>query len=392
MNLSPSFGIDPHEPWVEKHNREVREVWDAFKADRPIRVPLTFTGARTQYLVENGIDYRTYYEDPDEMFRLQLEWQRRERELPLADVILGEPPDAWTVSVDFHPVASASSFGCPVIFRRDAVPAHESLCLSREECRRLPLPDRLTSGLLPQHRRFSDHFDRLCDSGITFLGRPVKRGKPTLPSTGGGIFSTALDIRGPEIMSDMYEDPEFVHRFLEQIAEWQIDLHRTWHRLDRIEYGMDRPGGATIDLTDHGIDMLSPEMYEQFLATLILKTADRYRQSPGTFLHHCGRGSHLFRLIQKRFGLTTLHAITWPLNDVARIRRDVGHDVWMVAVIADTILRTTPDAIRQAVRDFFTADVKGKGRLSLWAPGEVSEIPVENYRTLFAAVREYGRY
>jgi hypothetical protein len=193
-------------------------------------------------------------------------------------------------------------------------------------------------------------------------------------------------------MSDMYEDPLFVHGFLERIAEWQIDLHRVWHRLDGVEYGMDKPGGAPITTTDHGIDMLSPEMYDEFLAALILKTAKRYQQSPTTRFHHCGRGSHLFPLVQKRFGLATLHAITWPLNDVARIRRDVGHDVWIVAVIADTILRTTPGAIRQAVRDFFTPDVIGKGRLSLWAPAEVSEIPVENYRALYAAVREYGRY
>ena len=141
MNLSSSFQVDPREPWVEQHNREVREVWDAFKADRPIRVPVSFSGARTLYLSENQIDYRTYYNDPDEMFRLQLEWQRRSCELPLGDTVLGEVPESWGVFVDFHPVASAACFGCPVTFRPDAVPAHESLGLSREECRRLTMPN-----------------------------------------------------------------------------------------------------------------------------------------------------------------------------------------------------------------------------------------------------------
>jgi hypothetical protein len=392
MNLSSSFQVDLRQPWVQQHNREVREVWAAFKADRPIRVPVIYSGARTQYLAENGLDYRRYYEDPDEMFRLQLEWSRRERELPLGDTVLGEVPEQWTVSVDFHPVASAACFGCPVVFRPDAVPAHESAHLSIEQCRSGPLPDLLESGLLPQHRKFTERFDQLCAGGLTFLGRPVQRRKPTLPSLGGGTFSAALDIRGPEIMSDMYEDPEFVHGFLERIAEWQIDLHRAWHRLEGLDYWMDTPGEREISITDHGIDMLSAEMYDTFVAALILKLARKYGHRPATNLHHCGRGTHLFPIIRRRFGLTTIHALTWPLNDVARVRREMGQDVWIVAVIADTILCTTPAAIRQAVRDFLTPEVKGAGRLSVWVPGEVTGIPAENYRALYQAVRDYGRY
>jgi hypothetical protein len=42
--------------------------------------------------------------------------------------------------------------------------------------------------------------------------------------------------------------------------------------------------------------------------------------------------------------------------------------------MADNILRTTPDAIRQAAKDFFTPEVKGAGRLSLWVPGEVTNL------------------
>ncbi len=392
MKLSASFQIDPQASEVAAHNREVREVWAAFKTDRPTRVPLSFTGARTIYLEENGIDYRTYYEDQDEMVRLQLEWQRRALELPFGDTILAEAPETWSVNVDFHPVASASCFGCPVVFRPDAVPAHECAHLSREQCRTMPMPDLFTSGLLPRQRGFRDRMDQLCDAGLTFLGKPVKRAKPSLPSTGGGTFSTALDIRGPEIMSDMYEDPEFVRVFLERIAEWQIALHRAWCAADGMPYAMDKPDGGDVSITDHGIDMLSPQIYDEFLVALIFKLCRKYGKRPSTFLHHCGRGTHLFSHIQKRFGVTAIHALTWPLNDVGRVRREIGDEVWVTAVISDSILNSTPAAIRQAARDFFTAEVKGRGRLSLWAPGEVTGIPTENYRALYEAVREYGRY
>jgi hypothetical protein len=138
--------------------------------------------------------------------------------------------------------------------------------------------------------------------------------------------------------------------------------------------------------------MLSPQIYDEFLASLIVKLCHKYGKKPGTALHHCGRGTHLFPLMKQRFGLTAISALTWPINDVGRVRREIGHEVWIQAVISDAILRTTPAAIRQAARDFFTAEVKGRGRLSLWVAGEVTGISPENYGALYEAVREYGRY
>lgn len=56
---------------------------------------------------------------------------------------------------------------------------------------------------------------------------------------------------------------------------------------------------------------------------------------------------------------TRLHGLTWPLNDVGRIRREFGQDIWITAVIADTILLRGPKATYDAVRDFLTPEVKG---------------------------------
>ena len=224
------------------------------------------------------------------------------------------------------------------------------------------------------------------------MGRPVNRLKPTLPSKGGGTFSAALDLRGPDIMSDMYENPDFVHAFLERIAEWHIDLHRAWTIRDGLEYSMDQPGRGQIDVTDHGIDMLSAETYDAFIDSLTTKLCRKYGQAPSGFLHHCGRGSHLFPLMRKRHAVNTIHGLTWPLNDVGRIRRELGQDVWIAAVIADSILLQGPEATREAVRDFLTPEVKGTGRLSIWIPGEVSGIPPASYQALYQAVKEFGTY
>lgn len=392
LPLSPAFDL-PVGAAAERHNREVREVWETYRADRPIRVPVQFAGARTLYHERHGVDWRGYYESPDEMIRLQLEAAKYQRELPYGDHPLGEPPEQWEVRVDFHPIATAASFGCPVMFRPDAVPAHHSLHLSLEECQSLVFPDPRTSALLPKHATFIDEFDRRCvTEGLRFMDRPVVRVKPTIPSTGGGVFSTALDLRGHEIMSDMYEEPAFVHALLERIAEWRIDLERIWTLRDGMEFPLDHPGKGEIEIVDHGIDMLSVEIYEKFLGALIDKLGLKYRQAPSTFLHHCGRGSHLFPAMKRRYKFDRLHGLCWPINDVGRIRRELGYDIWITAVIADTIMQQGPEATHAAVRDFLTPEVKGSGRICLWAPGEVAGIPVASYEALYAAAKEFGRY
>ena len=392
MNLSRAFEICTKADWVTRHNREVREVCDSHHADKPIRVPVQFTGARVSYFERNGVDWRRFYEDPDEMIRLQLEAAKHYRELPLGDHVLGEAPEHWDVSVDFHPVGSAACFGCPLLFRPDAVPASESLHLSLDQCRELPLPDLRTSGLLPRYAAFVEHFDRRCSDGLRFLGRGVRRVKPTLPSPGGGTFSLALDLRGSEIMSDMYEDPDFVHAFLLRLAEWRIDLRRTWTRRDGMEFLLDQPGKDSIEITDHGIDMLSVQTYETFLGSLVEQLCRKYSQSPNRLLHHCGRGTHLFSAMRRRYGFTTIHGLTWPVNDVAKVRRELGYDVWIEAVVADSILCQGPDATRHAVREFLTPEVKGSGRLQIWVPGEVQGIPRASYEALYQAVKDFGRY
>ena len=107
MESYTAFRVDPHTGWVERHNREVQEVWNTFRADKPIRVPVEYTGGRAFYQEENHLDWAGYYEDPDEMIRIQLESAKCRMELPFGDHALGEWPESWGVFVDFHPVEGA---------------------------------------------------------------------------------------------------------------------------------------------------------------------------------------------------------------------------------------------------------------------------------------------
>ena len=390
--LTDCFVVDARDPAVAGHNREAREVWEAFNADRPTRVPVVFSGARSVFSDENNVDYRSYYDDPDAMARLRLQWQKRQRELPYGDTALGELPEKWSMNVDFHPVLIPSCFGCEIVFRSDAVPAHHGLNLPKERCEDIAMPDLDESGLLPRHRRFWEHINKQYTGDFRFMGRPVERAGCANMGC-AGVFSLALDIRGADIMADMYDDPDFVSDFLRRLADWDVSMGRHWARVNGTEFEMDAAGGTGWAPTDHGIDMLSVEMYEKFLVPLINEVNQRFKKKPTPFLHHCGRGSHLFPTIKKHFGIERLHAVTYPLNNVARIRKELGYETWITAVIADEIItQGPPEKIRQTVKEFLSPEVKGKGRLSIWVPGEARGIPQSHYLAVYEAVKEHGRY
>lgn len=387
VQLSTEFAIDPQASWVRKHNAEARAVMEAFAADRPLRVPVLcfeWYGQHGFYAKEAGLDYRAYYTDPDEMVRVQLETARRRRELPIHDDIpLGEAPERWPVTVDLWPAIAPGAFGCPLLYRADAVIAHHGLELSRDACDALVMPDPLRGGLLTTMLEYFTYLrDRYRDS-LTFLGKPVG---PVQAGVGtAGVFSLALDLRGGDIMLDMYEDPPFAHRFLQRLAEWWDALLRTWAPLQGQAVG-------PFEITDHGIDMLSPELFEEFLVPIVLEM-NRQRGTPvPTVLHHCGRGRQLFPVVRRRYGLTRLNALTYPLIDVAKVRRELGEDIRIDVIIQDNIIQQGPPArIREVVKELLT-EAKGRGRLAIMVGDLLRDTVLEHQVALYEAVKEFGTY
>lgn len=386
MNLSTGYSIDLQAPDVIRHNAEVREVFSAYQNDRPIRVPVKMVewyGQHGPYADEIDLDYREYYHAPDLMVEVQLESARWRRQTPICDVVLGEKPESWPVSVDLWPVPPAGWVGCPVKFFPDCHPGHSPLRLSRDEADRMEMPDPVRGGLL---RTCGEYFDRMrkrCQ-GLTFMGRPVS---PVRHGVGTcGFFAMGLSIRSEDLMSDMYEDPDFVRHFLRKMAQWCQTLDTTW---DRLSGGTGKP--RPVALFDHGIDMLSPRLYEEFIVPVIHETGAQSGAGVGRALHHCGRGIHLFPIIHRHFKLESINALTWPYVDIARVRHELGPEVWLDVIVADHIVQQGPvESIREAVREVMKA--KGKGRLSLMVGDLMRGAPLEHRLALYEAVREFGRY
>ena len=383
MQLSKSFAIDKDEPWVARHNKEAAEVLDAYERDKPVRVPLFPGGGIGFYMDENNLDCRVYYNNPDEMLRIQLEVAKRQRELPWYDFVLGGAPESWGVSVDFWPVVAPGAFGCELLCRPNAVIAHHSLALGIESCRVLPMPDVFTGGILAKSYEYYHYLKNTYEGKLDFLGAPV--GKTGHGVATNGLFSLALDLRGPEIMADMYEEPEFAASFFERLATWIDGLEKAWDDMSGSPYA--RP----VSPSDHGIDMLSAGMYEEFLVPIVKRHNAIRGTEAGTAFHHCGSGVHLFETVRKHFGITSIGALTYPDVDIERVRGLMGDEVWLCCCINGGVLSFgTEQQIIDAVKGVMKA--KGRGRLSMMVGDLIWGTPAKNYEVLYEAVKAYGKY
>lgn len=380
-----SFKPDLNDEQVKSHNQEVKAVMDAYLADKPVRVPI-FCGdsfvSHGFYAQEIGLDYREYYNDPDVMARVQLGAAKRRRELPLYDLQMATLPDHWSITVDQWPAVWPGWFGCETLYRKDSVIAHHGLNLGKKECDALKMPNPLYGGILDKMYRYYTHLKDTYEGDFRFMGRPVKI-KPGVGTA--GLFSSALDIRGIEIMVDMYEDPDFVHRFLDKLAVWIDTLCATWDRVAGV-------ASAPFTITDHGIDMLSAANYEEFIVPVLLKMNKGHMDVPRQ-LHHCGRGPHLFPVMQRYFKIDAINALTYPLLDIAKVRAQVGQDVWIDAFIDDAYINLgKPETVRQTVKDLMASGAKGAGRFRIMVGDMLKGTSLENMAVMYEAVKEFGRY
>jgi len=384
MKLSESFSIDPNADWVKAHNAEVREVLAAHEADKPIRVPMiSWDGPHTHgfYADEINLDYRDYYTNVELMLQTQLEAARRRREIRVHDLPLAGPPDEWPTALDMHPIPAPGWLGCEVVLRETSVPAHRCRHLSKDACREMQMPDPRTGNFLATIVPMWEQMKKLCDR-LTFLGAPVAR--PWSGVCQHGVFGLCIDLRGEDFMVDMYEAPGFAHEFILKVATWCDALEAAW-REDPSEPG-------SFGISDHGIEMLSPQLYEDFVVPVIWEINRRRGTPPPTTLHHCGSGVHLFPIIQKHFGLTLIDSLTFPLVDVAKVRRDLGEDIWINAGIESAIIRWGPaERIRQTVKDLL-ASAKGSGRFAINVGDMLRGVPMEHRIAYYEAVREFGAY
>ena len=397
MSLQLSMPVD-----FERHNEEVRQVWDAYRRREPSRVPVTISGSIRNLFASAGINdtgytFEDFFKKPEAQVRCQLAYQKWVRHNVLCDVEMGLPRHGWQLSIDFQNSYEAGWMGCPLVFSGNDVP--DTVEILREDKRRLyrmQPPDLLRGNLLGRAMEFFEYMQGECPR-LEFEGRPVLP-PVTLPGEGtDGPFDLAYKLRGAtEACIDMMEDPGYFHdlmlfitdaiiRRMKAIREWR------WARLpkspDKGQFR--RPGWG---FADDAIALLSTEQYAEFIYPYHRRFVDEFSDGGPISMHLCGDATRHFRFLKEKFSVMSFDT-GFPV-DFGWLRRELGTDVEVRGGPTVMLLRSgSPAAIQAEVRRICESGIMVGGRFILregnnMAPGTA----VENIVTMYEAAKRYGVY
>lgn len=378
-------------PDFSAHNEEVREVWAAYHAGTPIRVPMVL-GINPRYLICEqganaiGLDFRTYSESPDAMFEAQLRFRLWTRFHLFQDAEMGLP-DAWSVYVDFQNYYEAAWFGCPVEYRHGQVPdAAPIYCDDPEKVmvRGAPGPfDGVMGRAVEFHDRLSE---RARDE--TFMDRAIVAQTPGTGMGTDGPMTVACSLLSAGVVCEMMaSEPDRLGRLLAFITDATIRRVAAWKDRYGVAYPHDGYG-----IADDSIALISVAAYRRHILPLHRRLFDAFGTANGRSIHLCGDATRHFRTIRDELGVGSFDT-GYPV-DFGGLRDDLGPDVHLYGgPSAPFLAAATADEAEAETAHILRSGVARGGRFVLregnnLAPGT----PAENIRRMYDTVRRVGRY
>lgn len=381
----------------DAHNAEVQQVWEAYRAGKPIRVPIIWgINARfTMWLPEanpRGITFEQYFSDAQLMLERQVEHQHWIRHHVPQDAEMGLPADGWHVYVDFQNVYEAAWIGCPVRFYPDQVPDTEPI-LHDDNKRMLfdqGIPDPFEGGLMARNWQFYEYMVRQQEKGWTMFGKPIASVTPTGLGTDGPM-TVCCNLRGAsQFAADLLEDPDYAVQLLDYVTTAIITRIRAYRR--HLGQPEKTPGGW--GFADDSIELLSTRMYEQMVFPFHQRMKEELMQDPShpIGIHLCGDVQRHLLFLRDRLNVRSIDT-GFPI-DLGQARRDLGPDVELLGGPSVPLLyQGSPEQVRADTIRILQSGVMEGGKFILregnnLAPGT----PLENLWTMYETGKEYGRY
>jgi hypothetical protein len=377
---------------IEEHNQEARAVWDAFHAGRPIRPPIVL-GTATQFFIFNenlnpaeAVTFERYSLDAGVMLDFQLRaaaW-RGQYIAPYCDDPAGIP-EKFIVRVDLQNFDEAAYFGAPVEFIPNQVPDTLPILAGDQKNAFFyaGLPDPLRGGWYTNAHRLYDGMMEILQKHPTYLDRPVQMDPFGIWTS--GPFTIAVALRGHELLTDLYEDPDYVRNLLDFITEGTIA--RICAHLEF--FGMASPAPEMF-FADDSIQLISSKMLREFLLPVYRKlkagvtTADRVK------VHLCGDASRHFKTLKDEIGCYEFET-GFPI-DFGTVRRQLGPEVTIHGGPNIMLLRDgTPDEVIKETRRILDSGVLEGGRFVLREGNNLApHTPFENLEAMYQTARRVG--
>ncbi len=352
--------------FVMDHNQEGRAVWDAFYAGKPIRSPVAL-GTNTQFFIFNhdlnphgDITFEDYMSKARTMldFSLKASVWRAYHIAPYCDDPIGLP-DKFTLRIDLQNIDEAAYFGAPVQFLPHQVP--DTLPILAGDKKYVlfdkTFPDPFQAGWYATATRIYQELQEYLSKFPTYLDRPV-----TIEPYGywtGGIFTLAVALRGHELMTDLYEDPQYVHELLRYLTEATIYRVRAYHEFFNLPFP-----GQDLFFTDDAIQLISTKMLREFLIPLYREYKAALITREHLKIHLCGDASRHFTTLKDELGVNEFE-VGFPI-DFGKIRQQLGPEITIHGGPNIMILKTgTPQEVAQETDRILNSGILEGGKFVL---------------------------
>jgi hypothetical protein len=376
----------------EAHNEEVKQVWEAYRAGVPIRVPFgNFTIGPRIWVLDprlntEGTTWEAMSNDPELMFQTYLKYKYYLVHNIPHDIEMGIPEKCWEIGTEFVNVTDEGWLGCEVLYPEGQVTATVPRYTGshKEEIFERGMPGPF-DGILGRVREYYEYFiDKA--RNYEFHGRPVSI-YPPCPIGTDGIFTVAMGVRGSELLEDMLNDEEYYHRLMTFLTDAIILKIRAWR-----EYlGMDllpKQGGYA----DDAIQMLSVKTYREKVLPYHQRLFSALWGEGPHFMHLCGNVQRHFPTLIRELnvkGFDTGYPIRWPT-----LRDEIGEDVEIYGgVTVMDLVACSPEEVLQKAKEILQSGIMRGGKFVMKEANNMPPAtPLENIAAMYAAVKQFGRY
>ena len=310
-----------------------------------------------------GTGYREVFTDPAAMLTTQLRWQyvTRMRHHVFSDQDTGLP-ETWRVAPHFQNCHEAASFGCPVVYRDGELPDTEpAFGGARKEAVFDVDIERPLDGPFLRRAVEMTHRMRELAARSVFLGRPIAV-DPYLAAGTDGPLTVSMNLRGPEILTDLSDDPGYAARLFDFVVRAAVLRGRAL----RDYWGAPEGPGEAVGLADDSIALLGAQRY----AAQVLPAHRlwfRERDPAGArrrTIHLCGDAQRHFPLIARELGVTAFDT-GFPV-DFRRLREELGPGTEITGgVEVGLLLNASPAQVYRRAREILSSGILAGGRFSL---------------------------
>lgn len=385
-----------------KHNKEVKKVWEAYHNRKPYRVPVSVYGSiRNLFgnpdINKTGYTFEDFFNKPQAQIDCQLAYQKWVRYNLICDCEMGPPDAGWHISIDFQNSYEAGWMGCPLRYFTNGVPdTVEILKENKYKLYDLEPPHPLKGNLLGRAMEFFEYMQDKCPQ-MEFEGLPVHP-PITIPGEGtDGPLTVAYKLRGAlEVCLDMYEDPKYFHALMNFVTEniiRRMKAIREW----RWERRPDSPDknqfrSPNFGFADDAIGMISQKDYVEFVLPYHKRLVEEFSNGGPIGIHLCGDATHHFKFLKDHLRVNSFDT-GFPV-DHGELRQELGPEVQMTGGPTVMLLKEgTPDEIRAEVKRICESGVMEGGRFILIAANNLAPCtPIENIEALYEAGKIYGVY